>query len=72
MQLIHGWQSHLDRHADHFATKMRTVQRCQHHVNGWRRTIGMCSGNRASLGSRLVLGQPRRTMDAIALLLAPA
>jgi hypothetical protein len=67
-QLLHGWNGHMDRHADTFATKVRAAAVTQSNVNCWRRTKGMCHGNAARLGTRSVLGQPRRNRDGLELL----
>jgi hypothetical protein len=64
-QLVLAWNGHLDRHADLFATKIRAAAVAQSQVNQWRRTIGMCTGNARSLGTRRVSGQPRRTLDGL-------
>jgi hypothetical protein len=40
--LLHGWNGHMDRHADNFATKVRAAAVTQNNVNCWCRTVGMC------------------------------
>jgi hypothetical protein len=57
------WMSHCDRHPESLAFRVRRLTMLQDRLNHLKQSQGMLSSRRSSLGSRVVVGLPRRYID---------